>query len=226
MTVGDVFPRRNLPGGAEEWGRTLETRTVSAEAQLTALSQELQGQNRNTASSLSVIAQQLQAIQDSQTELLTRRTIAVEEAYNKLVELGVDAIPFTTPSLAAVNFTLTERRQVYLRVTAAVGTLIIHDGTGAIYNPICEVRTAINLTNHTTATTSTVYTPTTSGVGGNSGITGLARTGGRLSRDDYTVLDPGDYTAFYTGVVQQLTGTSASVRIENPKFSVEIMERV
>lgn len=60
----DVFPRRDLPGKADGWGRVLETRTVSNEESIQALQQGLAGQNRNTASSLAVIAQQIQALSD------------------------------------------------------------------------------------------------------------------------------------------------------------------
>lgn len=60
--MADVFPRRNLPPLAEQWGREVESRVVSAESNIESLQQGLSGQNRNTASSLSVIAQQIQAL--------------------------------------------------------------------------------------------------------------------------------------------------------------------
>lgn len=55
----DIFPRRNLPPQAEQWGREVESRVVSAESDIEAVQQALSGQNRNTASSLSVLAQQV-----------------------------------------------------------------------------------------------------------------------------------------------------------------------
>lgn len=60
----DVFPRRNLPPLAEQWGRDVESRVVSLERGTETNAQGLAGQNRNTASSLSVIAQQIQALTD------------------------------------------------------------------------------------------------------------------------------------------------------------------
>jgi hypothetical protein len=69
----DVFPRRNLPPLAEQWGREVENRVVSAESDIEALQQGLSGQNRNAASSLSVIAQQLDAIQQTQAELANQQ---------------------------------------------------------------------------------------------------------------------------------------------------------
>lgn len=164
-------------------------------------------------------------VQASIDELLARRTIAAEDAYNYLIDAGVDPIPFTTPNLADVAFTLTERRQVHLAVTAGTGILLVHNGTGAIYNPICQVYTRIRLENLTAGTVLNGSSVTELGVGGNAGIVGLARSGARLSHDDYAILDPGDYVASYVGIVQQLTGTQAQVRIYAPKLSVEIMEQ-
>lgn len=69
----DVFPRRNLPPLAEQWGREVENRVVSTESAIEALQQGLSGQNRNAASSLSVIAQQLDAIQQTQAELANQQ---------------------------------------------------------------------------------------------------------------------------------------------------------
>lgn len=65
----DVFPRRNLPTLAEQWGREVENRVTSLEVSTGVNSQGLAGQNRNTASSLSVIAQQIEAIQSAQQAL-------------------------------------------------------------------------------------------------------------------------------------------------------------
>lgn len=71
--MADVFPRRNLPPQAEQWGREVESRVVSAESDIGAIQQALSGQNRNTASSLSVLARQLDAIQQAQMELANQQ---------------------------------------------------------------------------------------------------------------------------------------------------------
>lgn len=70
----DVFPRRNLPGEAEQWGRAHDERVLALEASMEGVSQSLQGQNRNTASSLSVIADQVQKIADQQVVLMAQQT--------------------------------------------------------------------------------------------------------------------------------------------------------
>ena len=75
MIVGDVFPRRNLPGEAEQWGRTVETGVTEAQTQLSALSQELAGQNRNTASSLALLADQVRNLAEQQTALEVQQEV-------------------------------------------------------------------------------------------------------------------------------------------------------
>lgn len=69
MPRGDVFPRRNLPNEAEQWGRAHDNRIVEAEASLDQIEQSVQGLNRSTASSLTSIARQIEAIQEAQQAL-------------------------------------------------------------------------------------------------------------------------------------------------------------
>ena len=58
----DVFPRRNLPGESEQWGRAHDDRVIALEKQNTALRQSLNALNRSTASTLSNLANQLNAM--------------------------------------------------------------------------------------------------------------------------------------------------------------------
>lgn len=58
----DVFPRRNLPGDSDVWGRAVEKRTETLETSLEILQQGVQAQNRNTASSLQVLADAIRSI--------------------------------------------------------------------------------------------------------------------------------------------------------------------
>lgn len=55
----DVFPRRNLPDEAEPWGREHDKRVIALETGLDGLQKGLQGQNRNTASSLASLGDQI-----------------------------------------------------------------------------------------------------------------------------------------------------------------------
>lgn len=69
----DVFPRRNLPNEAEPWGRAHDDRVSALESGLEIVTQSVQGQNRNAASSLAVIAQQVQKIADQQETLIAQQ---------------------------------------------------------------------------------------------------------------------------------------------------------
>lgn len=69
----DVFPRRNLPTDAEPWGRAHDDRVLALESGLEIVTQSVQGQNRNAASSLAVIAQQVQKIADQQEILIAQQ---------------------------------------------------------------------------------------------------------------------------------------------------------
>lgn len=79
--MAEVLPRRNLPDDAEQWGRSLETMTVNLRSDLTSVQQSLQGQNRNTASSLAVIGAQVEAIERTQAELEAQQeALAAQQA--------------------------------------------------------------------------------------------------------------------------------------------------
>lgn len=59
MNPNDIFPRRNLPGEAEEWGRVIETRIVEIERAALATKGSVKGLNRTTASSLQELSRQV-----------------------------------------------------------------------------------------------------------------------------------------------------------------------
>lgn len=67
--MSDVFPRRNLPDDADPWGRAHDDRVLSLETSIEVLNQSLLGQNRNSASSLETLADQVRAVEAAQTEL-------------------------------------------------------------------------------------------------------------------------------------------------------------
>lgn len=62
MADNFVWPRRDLPGASDQWGRTAETRVDSNQAAIEALEQAVQSQNRNAASSLAVLGEAIKAI--------------------------------------------------------------------------------------------------------------------------------------------------------------------
>lgn len=65
----DVFPRRNLPDLAENWGREVEKRIGEVDSQIVSLRQFTQSQNRSNASSLEVLAEQIRAVEQAQEEI-------------------------------------------------------------------------------------------------------------------------------------------------------------
>lgn len=122
MAVDDVFPRRNLPGEAEEWGRTLEGRIQSSELDVEVLAQSLKGLNRSSASSIEDIARQVQDIAANQ------QAIQVAQANITVAQAGI---------VATQNFLLGQTS------FAAKNTTFNYIGTGNIfaYDPTydCEV---------------------------------------------------------------------------------------
>lgn len=73
----DVFPRRNLPEEAEQWGRAHDDRVVSLEQQVEILGQSLSGQNRNAASSIETLADQVRAVKEAQTAIQAQQASIV-----------------------------------------------------------------------------------------------------------------------------------------------------
>lgn len=64
MNPYDVFPRRNLPPEAEEWGRDVERRTIAQESALLGMGSHISGQNRTSASTLESLALQIVELQN------------------------------------------------------------------------------------------------------------------------------------------------------------------
>lgn len=117
--ANDVFPRRNLPDEAEMWGREHDKRVVAIEDQIIAVKQSLTGQNRNTASSLSVLGNQITAIEQAQADLATQQaTLASQQA----------AIISTQNFLSTQ--TLSDSKSTLDQYTGAAGTV-----TWFNYNP-------------------------------------------------------------------------------------------
>ena len=90
MNVYDVFPRRNLPVEAEEWGRETEQRIMQLENAVLGANDAIAGQNRTQASTLQAIAGQLEtvaAVYDSLEDNVNGLDIQVQrvnELYNHL----------------------------------------------------------------------------------------------------------------------------------------------
>lgn len=91
MNPEDVFPRRNLPGSSEAWGREVENRIVGIENGVLGQKSSLQSDNRATASTFQELSRQIVKIEDALLQ----------------VQAGLRAIPKPAQSLdAAANFGL------------------------------------------------------------------------------------------------------------------------
>lgn len=119
----DVFPRRDLPGKADVWGREVEVRTQENETSIDILKQSVQGQNRSTASSLSVLASSIRTLEDQVLDLSGRvsysRGLVTSQSWTSSV-----TTPFTWgPS---ISFTLDKPRviscQTFLTLTVEART--------------------------------------------------------------------------------------------------------
>lgn len=111
MPSQDVFPRRNLPPEAEQWGREVENRVKSAESALEIAAQSISGQNRNTASSLSVLGGQVSDLVGRESYFSAN---GQSQTWNDTTNVSNMAFG------GSVTFTLAERRLVKLRSTVYV----------------------------------------------------------------------------------------------------------
>lgn len=70
--AGDVFPRRNLPGAAEQWGRKVEDRIEAGESSEVQLTQVVNNMGRATAGQLAVLSRQIEVLSTQQADLVGR----------------------------------------------------------------------------------------------------------------------------------------------------------
>lgn len=128
----DIFPRRNLPPEAEQWGRAHDSRVIEVEKTLVTLQQNVAGQNRNTASSLAELASQINDL--SGRVSYSSGDMTRSENWNTTQ-------PTQQPWGPTLEFTLTEPRQVSVefRVTGTASAEAYNNGT----NVICRLRSVV-----------------------------------------------------------------------------------
>lgn len=114
----DVFPRRNLPGDSDVWGRGVETRVIGVEGAVESLGQLVQGQNRNTASSLEVLAGQIRALSGQVQDLGGRLAYSVDGTGT--TQTWTSLQPNDQPFGPSVTFTLNEARVVSIQFSVNV----------------------------------------------------------------------------------------------------------
>lgn len=103
MSQYDVFPRRNLPGNAEQWGRAIEdaVRTLGRRTDNQELASD--GQNRAAAGQLGVVGRQIDRINET-VDRLNATVTRLDSTVNRL-DTTVDRLDATVNTL---NTTVTE----------------------------------------------------------------------------------------------------------------------
>lgn len=91
------FPRRNLGGEAEPWGRAVENHLQKLESTLGQVGQNTNNQGRSTGSQLAVLSRQAEALQ-SQTEELAQRGVFQMSGPEVSVTGSATTAPFPTAS--------------------------------------------------------------------------------------------------------------------------------
>lgn len=100
--MNDVFPRRNLPDDAEPWGREHDNRVLSLENTVDTIKNSLLGQNRNNASSVQVLADQVR-------DLVGRTSYSLSgNSFQTWTTTQTDDYPFGS----VLTFTLNQARIV------------------------------------------------------------------------------------------------------------------
>lgn len=222
MPRGDVFPRRNLPNEAEQWGRAHDARIVEAEASLDRIEQSVQGLNRSTASSLTSIARQIETIQEQQAEikeaqdeLNARKTYSASGS--NFTTSVVNSVQTGSPR-ANISFTLAESRTVLFTATASQSSFAIMPpgiGSSILRNSIelrvDELNAAVNSSSQGLQFTTSapgVYTSS-------SGSLQLSRT---------LTLPAGAHTADLVPSIY-ITGESGASTISTIALSVQVLDR-
>lgn len=119
--MSDVFPRRNLPDEAEPWGREHDKRVLSLESNVESIQRGLQGQNRNTASSLSNLGDQIRD--------LAGRVAYTTEGYDFQSWTSTQADNYAFGD--SVTFTLTERRRISIQFAVDVSATAVVNNTSS-----------------------------------------------------------------------------------------------
>lgn len=128
----DVFPRRNLPVASEQWGREVERRILGAEASLERLNQSVSGMNRNIASSLQLLADQINAIPITITQTFTESGFAYPASYNPIVRGSITVPPGKSEASVVLIGTLNGTDMTSGGAATIYGRALVH---GSVLSP-------------------------------------------------------------------------------------------
>lgn len=202
--MNDVFPRRNLPDDAEPWGREHDRRVYALESGVSSLEAALQGQNRNNASSIQTLGEQV-------------NDLGARESYSAFAAGLIFRLPNTLAATAwgpEVSFTLAQPRVVSLEFV--VGTFFQAGGTAAL--TYTRGALFINGARYTGASR------TESGISGMSGLT----PGGYGTLNCRAVLPLPAGTHIVSGgyVDTQVVGASSWMELRSPSIFADVLQPV
>lgn len=144
--MGDVFPPRDLPGRAEDWGRKVEKRIEDGETATNVLRGSLDGLNRNTASSLQVLGGQVRDLGGRET--YSAFDAAASNGWNTTSQ------PANAPFGPSITVTLTEPRVV--SIVYIVNTTTIADCRTTNTDTFSRIRSAIFVDGSPAASTQSI----------------------------------------------------------------------
>lgn len=117
----DVYPPRDLPGRADDWGRRVEGVSEDLYKSQVQLQQTLNNGQRATAGQLALLSRQLKRVTENQVDLLGR--VSHQRIADKSPSsLGNFPVGSTVISGTDFSFTLGESRQVQITQFAMVST--------------------------------------------------------------------------------------------------------
>lgn len=214
MPSGDVFPRRNLPPEAEQWGREVEKRVQGAEQALEISQQSLSGLNRNTASSLSVLGAQV-------SDLVGRESyFSANGQSQKWVDTtNVSNLNFGAP----VTFTLGERRLVKLRSSVYVDAEVSAPASSSA-TPLVLVRLTTVYPQEAGSFDDLFFElPITQ-------YTRFAKEKGRITAETYKVMEPGTYTQQAQVTINMYNYSAGAwagnLILSDPTYSVDVLQPI
>lgn len=130
MANTEVFPRRNLPLEAENWGRAVEARIIQLETALIGLQQNALSENKSAAASVTVLSRQVNDVSNLQR--------VVESATNSPSTNDTSDLTLWTPDLPSITGFVSRTGFVRIAVEASMTDATLQIGY-FIENPTAPI---------------------------------------------------------------------------------------
>lgn len=157
-------------------------------------------------------------------ELLARATYSAEDTYALTAPLGT-TLPYTTPDLASIPFTLTEKRRVRLQGSCFTGLFAWNDGGAITLDPHVVLSVRLGLTRVSTGVTTYTTSPTETGTSYIAGAQTITRWSGRPFLEDYRDLEADDWILSWSVRITRHDGIAGTIQVSQAKSSVQVLEK-